>query len=42
MYLITDTKETDPNLIREQFKMLVDTVNQTGDPSLFHRIIPQI
>lgn len=42
MYLITDTKETDPNVIREQFKMLVDTVNQKGDPSLFDRIIPEI
>lgn len=41
MYLVTDTKETDPVLIRKQFTQLVEMTKQK-DPSILDRIIPEI
>jgi glycerophosphoryl diester phosphodiesterase len=41
MYLITDTKEIDPAVIKDQFQLLVDQVKAV-DASILHRIIPEI
>jgi glycerophosphoryl diester phosphodiesterase len=41
MYLVTDTKETDPLLIRKQFTKIVEIAKQI-DPSILDRIIPEI
>jgi glycerophosphoryl diester phosphodiesterase len=41
MYLVTDTKETDPVLIRKQFTKIVEIAKQI-DPSILDRIIPEI
>jgi len=41
IYLVTDTKETDPKLVSEQFRTIVEKANET-DPSLLERIIPEL
>lgn len=41
-YIVTDSKDTDEPSVRAQMRTLVQAVNQTGDPSLWDRIIIQI
>ncbi|MNI25869.1 hypothetical protein D3C73_795480 [compost metagenome] len=41
VYIITDTKETDAKVVKEQFTYIRDQVNQV-DPELIDRIIPEI
>jgi glycerophosphoryl diester phosphodiesterase len=41
IYIITDTKETDKDLIRKQFTLLVQTVKK-HNPVLLNRLIPEI
>lgn len=41
IYLITDTKETDPAKVKEQFEYLV-AQSLEADPSLLKRIVPEI
>lgn len=40
-YIVTDTKETDPELVTKQFQMIVEAA-QKKDPALLQRIVPQI
>ncbi|GAA4859276.1 hypothetical protein GCM10023310_43100 [Paenibacillus vulneris] len=40
MYIVTDTKETQSNLVRQQFQIIVSAANH--DPELLNRVIPQI
>ncbi|GGG00980.1 hypothetical protein GCM10010912_52290 [Paenibacillus albidus] len=40
-YIITDTKETDPQLVAEQFTLLTEAAVRQ-DPAILERIIPQI
>jgi glycerophosphoryl diester phosphodiesterase len=40
-YLVTDTKETDPNIIRKQFEIIVKTANEIN-PDVLNRIVPEI
>jgi glycerophosphoryl diester phosphodiesterase len=41
VYFITDTKETDPELIKQQFTIIRDTANKV-DPTILDRLIPEI
>jgi glycerophosphoryl diester phosphodiesterase len=41
VYFITDTKETDPAIIQEQFSLIKETANKV-DPAILDRIIPEI
>ncbi|PZE22093.1 phosphatidylinositol-specific phospholipase C/glycerophosphodiester phosphodiesterase family protein [Paenibacillus xerothermodurans] len=41
VYFITDTKETDPELVKQQFTIIRDTVEQV-DPAILDRLIPEI
>lgn len=41
-FLVTDTKDLEEEAIRAQFTQLVDCIYQTGDLSLFDRVIVQI
>ncbi len=41
LYLVTDSKETDPALVSQQFLSIVETANEI-DPEILTRIIPQI
>ncbi|SFL37599.1 glycerophosphoryl diester phosphodiesterase [Paenibacillus sp. 1_12] len=41
VYFITDTKETDPELVKQQFTLIRDTINRI-DPTLIDRFIPEI
>lgn len=41
-FFVTDTKDLDEDIIREQFTQLVDCIANTGDDSLYERIIVQI
>lgn len=41
VYFVTDTKETDPGLVRIQFEQIVQTAKKT-DPALLDRIIPEL
>lgn len=41
IYLVTDSKETDPALIAQQFSRIVEVANKV-DPEVLTRIIPQI
>lgn len=40
-YMVTDTKELDPELVTKQFQMIVEAA-QKKDPALLQRIVPQI
>ncbi|MCL6601777.1 MAG: glycerophosphodiester phosphodiesterase [Paenibacillus sp.] len=40
-YIVTDTKESDPDLMMKEFQMLTDSARRR-DPALLDRIIPQI
>ncbi|MGG2199437.1 MULTISPECIES: phosphatidylinositol-specific phospholipase C/glycerophosphodiester phosphodiesterase family protein [Paenibacillus] len=40
-YLITDTKETDPKLVKKQFQQIIDAANAL-DPALLDRIVPEL
>ncbi len=40
-YLITDTKETDPKLVKMQFQQIIDAANAL-DPALLDRIVPEL
>ncbi len=40
VYLVTDTKETEPNAVREQFSYLISAARKI-DESLLERIVPQ-
>lgn len=41
-YLVTDSKDLEPEIVQEQFRQLVDIVLETGNMTLFDRIIVQI
>jgi len=41
IYLITDTKETDTDLVREQFRLIMEGA-ETVDPAILNRIIPEL
>ncbi|MCR8634017.1 phosphatidylinositol-specific phospholipase C/glycerophosphodiester phosphodiesterase family protein [Paenibacillus radicis (ex Xue et al. 2023)] len=41
VYFITDTKETDPKLVKQQFTLIRDTANKV-DPAILDRVIPEI
>lgn len=41
IYLVTDTKETDLNTVKQQFEVIINTAKKI-DPSIAERIIPQI
>ncbi|WP_240420521.1 phosphatidylinositol-specific phospholipase C/glycerophosphodiester phosphodiesterase family protein [Paenibacillus periandrae] len=41
VYFITDTKETDPELVKQQFTVIRDTANRI-DPTILDRFIPEI
>ncbi|WP_426451849.1 phosphatidylinositol-specific phospholipase C/glycerophosphodiester phosphodiesterase family protein [Paenibacillus sp. S-38] len=41
VYLITDTKETDPRTVQQQFTLIRDAVNKV-DPKLVDRIVPEL
>ncbi|NHN34024.1 hypothetical protein G9U52_29825 [Paenibacillus sp. S3N08] len=41
VYFITDTKETDPELVKQQFTIIRDTANRV-DPAILDRFIPEI
>lgn len=41
IYLVTDSKETDTQLVAQQFQKIVEIGNET-DPEILKRIIPQI
>ncbi|SDC76632.1 glycerophosphoryl diester phosphodiesterase [Paenibacillus sp. UNCCL117] len=40
-YLVTDTKETDPQIVDKQFRLLVEAAKAI-DPALLERIIPEL
>jgi glycerophosphoryl diester phosphodiesterase len=40
-YIVTDTKELEPELVTKQFKLIVEAAEK-ADPALMQRIIPQI
>lgn len=40
-YIITDTKEVDPQLVAKQFALIRDTIERV-DPTLVDRVIPEI
>lgn len=40
-YIVTDTKETEPELVQKQFTLLIEAA-QKRDPLLLDRIVPQI
>ncbi|WP_310830414.1 phosphatidylinositol-specific phospholipase C/glycerophosphodiester phosphodiesterase family protein [Paenibacillus pedocola] len=40
-YIVTDTKEHDPELVTRQFRLIVEAAERK-DPSLLERIVPQI
>ncbi|MFI3252803.1 MAG: phosphatidylinositol-specific phospholipase C/glycerophosphodiester phosphodiesterase family protein [Eubacteriales bacterium] len=42
VFWVTDTKDTDPEIIEKQFSQLVELVKETEDETLFDRIIVQI
>ncbi|MCZ8522509.1 MULTISPECIES: phosphatidylinositol-specific phospholipase C/glycerophosphodiester phosphodiesterase family protein [Paenibacillus] len=41
VYLVTDTKETDPALVQQQFTLIRNAVNKV-DPKLINRIVPEL
>lgn len=41
IYIVTDTKETNENLIKKQFRVLVENANKI-DSSVLDRVVPQI
>lgn len=41
-YLVTDSKDVEPEIIQEQFRQLLDLIEATGDTSLYDRVIVQI
>lgn len=41
IYIVTDTKETDPELVREQFRLIKEGA-EAVDPAILDRIIPEL
>nr|AFK65266.1 hypothetical protein [Paenibacillus mucilaginosus K02] len=41
VYLVTDTKETDPKIVQQQFTLIRDAVNKV-DPKIVDRIVPEL
>lgn len=40
-YLITDTKETDPQLVEKQFRQIVE-ITRSVDPAILNRVVPEL